>query len=219
MHPSISAQRLLHRPDLPLLDIRPSEERAGELGFIPGSLSVPASAEDISAFWRVSDLICAAPAAVVVCLSGRRAQRLLEDHPSFSGTPLLCLDGGLLGWQAAELPLASLHDTTEEPLPHFSSPQALFRALGSCFTAELIESSLNHDLDELPDPMALLRACFEAEGVDPQRPALHRVPFVLDRAALHSRRTGTALDRIARNLAHAYAGLRALQTHDDLHAR
>jgi rhodanese-related sulfurtransferase len=207
MHPSISAQHLLHRPDLPLLDIRPPEERADELGFIPGSLSVPASSEDVSAFWRVSDLLCAAPAAVVVCLSGRRAQRLLDAHPSFAGTPLLFLDGGLLGWQAADLPLASLHDASDEPLPHFSSPQAMFRALGSCFAAEL------------PDPMALLHACFEAEGVDPQRPALHRVPFVLDRAALHSRRTGTSLDRIARNLAHAYAGLRSLQTHDDLHAR
>jgi rhodanese-related sulfurtransferase len=187
---------LLLRPELLLLDIRTEEERLGPLGFVPASVHLPEDAGFLYALERLGELLRGCEGFVLICQSDRRARLLQERHPWLLGRPVYWMEGGLLGWMRAGLPLVGLQSSAALPL---ESAQEAFRALTSCFAAEVIESALNQN-HEPPDPLELLQTCFAAEGVDPQAPDPARLPQVLDRAAAFSRLAGTPLDRIRDNL-------------------
>jgi hypothetical protein len=96
------------------------------------------------------------------------------------------------------LPLAGVNLPATTPFRLEDSGQT-FRVLASCFTAEMIESALNHDA-ELPDPVEMLYHCFDVERVDLEHPEPEGVRRVLDRAAALSRRGGTSVERVRANL-------------------
>lgn len=197
MEPSLlSASQVAQEKDLLLLDIRPPEERWGEQGFIPASLSAPMSPP-----WAElsvpKDALSFARGVVLVCLSGHRAK--LAWREEVEGRPVFVLDGGTLRWAAAGLPLANVPRAKEQAEPA-SSRKELYQMLRSCFIAEWIESTLNQGSDPSADPVQLLDACFSSEGVDPLGFGFTEMRRVLDRLALLSLQAGTERSRIANNL-------------------
>ena len=104
------------------------------------------------------------------------------------------LEGGVLGWSAAGLPLCACRMAPAKPDP--VEPRDLPRMLAACFVGELAEVSLDRDID----PLALLRLAFERAGQSYDEPAIDQLHRVLDHAALLSLELGTPLDRVAANL-------------------
>lgn len=193
---AIPPRRALETPGLLLVDLRPLAERYGGIGFVPASVSVPWQAD--AERWA-ADVRKAAGALepLIVCTSGHRAQSC--------GAPLGWhhLEGGVLGWAAERLPVCG-HEVTRSPDEPVLSVEEFPRHMAACFVGELAEAALDHpDLD----PLAILRRCFEREGVRFEAPTLAGLLRVLDQAALASLELGTPLARIAANLDHMLARL------------
>jgi rhodanese-related sulfurtransferase len=209
---AIHPRDVLGIPRLLLVDIRPTAERHGGVGFIPASVSVPwqPEAERWAAAVRA---VAGERTPVLVCLSGTRARNGCAALPCFEGgfeggfedacSQLeggMCshLEGGVLAWGAEGLPLCGrdLPRTRDEPP---LSLQEVPRHLAACFVGELAEASLDRpDLD----PLALLERCFRRAGTSPTAPTLEGLLHVLDHAALASFELGTPLARVATNIDH-----------------
>jgi rhodanese-related sulfurtransferase len=196
----ISAAELAADTTYKIVDLRPWDERLGELGFIPASVRID---DDV-----VLLALCAQEPVALTCLSGKRSAARAAELRAV-GARVFELDGGMLAWQAAGLPVCGLANTDAE-IPQIKTLAEAPRKLAACFVAEQVELALDHGDEDL-DAMAALRALFEAEGVRWDAPTLVGLHSVLDRAAEYSRRAGNPLARIAHNLDRYTAALRALQ--------
>ncbi len=200
--PSISPEALAQAFHIAPLDIRSADERAGDLGFIPGSLHLHLPPDGpLHTLDDLGGLLQHAEAVALVCLSGRRALELQRRLPTLDGKPVLVLDGGMLAWTQRGLPVAGIPDPDASPHLPIPTPQSLFRALLACFSASATEAILDHDGDpELLEARALLQHAFITAGVDPEQPDPRHVPLLLDRLAFYSRTLGAPLDRIRDNI-------------------
>jgi len=88
-----------------LIDIRPVQERFSGLGFIAGSLGLPPS-DDLDLDAQAIDQLAGTKLPVLVCLSGHRSRGKVLALAQAIELPLGYLEGGLLAWEAAGLPLA-----------------------------------------------------------------------------------------------------------------
>jgi rhodanese-related sulfurtransferase len=193
----VSAAWLAAHPEITLIDLRPQEERMGELGFVPGSRTCKDEEELLE--------LAAREPVVVMCLSGRRSTAQLARLKA-RGAAARELDGGLLAWRAAGLPVC-------EPLivadaPTLGTLSDAPRKIASCFVAEQVELAL--DRDEEIDALALLRAIFAEQGVSWEAPDKEGLYRVLDAAGAQSLRLGNTLDRVARNMSRYYAAVQRL---------
>ncbi|MEX1363316.1 MAG: rhodanese-like domain-containing protein, partial [Nannocystaceae bacterium] len=103
MHVIVPAEAARTR-GLVLVDLRPTAERHLGIGFIPGSVGVPAS-DDPRQYAESISQVARERVPVLVCTSGTRAcDRALQVAPHLR-MPLAYLEGGVLGWAAAGLPL------------------------------------------------------------------------------------------------------------------
>lgn len=192
----ISPEEFLQQKELALIDIRPPEERWGEYGFIPGSLSVPMR-EPWTRLHVPEDVLAAASGVVLVCMSGHRAK--LAWRSTLQRKPVLVLDGGALAWSATGLPLAG-RSLSSEIFEGADSFETLYQALRACFVAEWIESNLNQGTEDFSDPVRLFALCFEAEQVTADSWTHASLRRVLDRLARLSLRAGTEYRKVATNL-------------------
>lgn len=176
-----------------LVDLRPAAERHQGVGFIPGSVGIPAS-EDSGLYADAIRRVARDRVAVLVCTSGTRARdRALKVAPHLR-MPLAVLEGGVLGWAAAGLPLCGCVPPSE-PAPR-CPPDQVPRQMLACFVGELADIALDRELD----PLELLRECFERAGQSYDEPVLDQLHDVLDHAALLSLDLGTPIERVAANL-------------------
>jgi rhodanese-related sulfurtransferase len=191
----ISPSQAATKKDVLIVDIRPTEERE-ELGFIPGSVSVP-----LSPTWSEqalpSDLLPGVNSVVLACLSGQRALHAWRDQ--LRAKPTFILEGGTLAWGAKGLPLVTI-SKAQEQLEGVNSPGDFLQNLRSCFVAEWIESTLSSDVEIAGDPIQIVESSLSAEGISEHSFSLDAVHRVFDRLAWHSLRAGTSHAKIAANI-------------------
>lgn len=187
----ITATALARQRDLVVIDIRPPDERYGAVGYLPGSLGVPAEA----LLAEPGRYLSLGSALVLVCLSGHRSLRAAEALSARGVGPLYSLEGGTLAWGAA-FPLCGL---SAAPAAERVAPERLVRRVVSCFVAESAEAAVAQSRDGTFDPFQTAREIFAREQGDGPltRSAALRA---LDRLALLAWRNGHPLDAIARNL-------------------
>ncbi|MFK7988317.1 MAG: rhodanese-like domain-containing protein [Sandaracinaceae bacterium] len=178
-----------------IVDIRPTDERRTELGYVPGSYPVPFTGDaeaDADALLAFNDQRAQ---VALVCVSGRRSSEALSSLAPHYPLPLTHLERGILGWGEAGLPLCGVEEPAEEEAP---SLDAIKQQIRSCFVAEAVETSLDAEADL--DPMAALQACLDAEGVTLDEASPEELYRVIDRMALVSRNLGAAHSKIAANV-------------------
>ena len=176
-----------------LIDIRPLEERRGELGFIPGSIALGAAHE-------LGDLVDRDGLPIVVyCTSGRRSAAFIEGLDGEVAERMKNLDGGVLAWGAQGLPLVSEDVDVHES---DASAQAFLLGLRSCFIGQLVETILEFDLDL--DPLELFEQIESRVREKEHADSAELLRDLVDHAAHLSRLLGTPLDAIARNTWWAY---------------
>lgn len=214
---TLSASDVERDRALVLLDIRPFAERAGEIGFLPGSISwdphgAQATVDALSAVDATN-----ASGVVLYCMSGRRTAAHV-DRLGALGVPVHQLDGGVLGWREAGFPvgvgLAEEARLLEEDLDVRTIP-SFRRALTACFVAEAVEC-MGDRAAQLPttNPRELLSLCFELGGVSmaEERPEL--LYRVVDFAASLFRRLDVDTRRMAENMSRMYGMLGRIQARD-----
>lgn len=113
--------RPLHAQDAArcqLIDIRPPRERMGGMGFVAGSISLPQS-NDLRADASAIDRLAGHKLPILMCLTGQRSRGMVLAMARAIALPLGYLDGGLLAWDADDLPLAGrwMDDLKLSPLP------------------------------------------------------------------------------------------------------
>ncbi|MCA9706831.1 MAG: rhodanese-like domain-containing protein, partial [Myxococcales bacterium] len=130
--------QVLRTPGLALVDIRPVAERYGSVGFVPGSLSIPA----VDSPEQTRRMICEAAGdrtPVLVCLSGRRAQHHASCDAT-QGGELAYLEGGVLAWAASGLPVSGVNLQPSDDAPELAD---FPRHMAACFVGQLVEVSLD----------------------------------------------------------------------------
>jgi rhodanese-related sulfurtransferase len=194
--------------ELLIVDIRPFAERLSELGFIPGSRSVPCeTADDVRLALDAEGFTAAG--IVLSCSSGRRSGQLLAQLEGSTGYQIHHLEGGLLGWRAEGFPVAigSIeHVALEEDDARVEDLASFRRMLLACFVAEATELAFDKDLGPFAaDPLASLMHCFERSGVPWDERQPRRLYRVVDRASSLFRELGGEPHRIAENVSRMYA--------------
>lgn len=182
-----------------LIDVRERDEREGILGFIPGSRSFPAA--QLAA--DPSPLLASYPPGmpfVLICLSGKRSARLAATLMERGIEQISNLGGGVLGWQAAGLPMCGIADPPDELVPRVARIEDLPRRIISCFVAEAAEAALDSGVGPLDDdPRSIVESFLDAAkseyGLHPAA-----VLEVLERLGEIARFRGVPLAHIARNL-------------------
>lgn len=177
-----------------LVDIRPAEERRTELGYIPGSYSLPFAGDAERDADTLKSFNKERAAVALICVSGRRSGEALAALAPHYPLPVTHLDRGILGWGEAGLPLCGVTPVEQEA----GSLDEMKRMLRSCFVAEAVETSL--DVDAEVDPMEALTQCLQAEEVDLEDASSEDLYRVIDRMALVSRSIGAPLGKIAENV-------------------
>ena len=87
------------RARLRLIDVREPDEYTGELGHVPGAALVPVATVGAAAGgWSPDDDI------VLICRSGARSGRV-ADALARAGFRVMNLVGGMIAWNAAQLPV------------------------------------------------------------------------------------------------------------------
>jgi rhodanese-related sulfurtransferase len=190
---SLTPQELEAQRGCYLIDIRPLDERRAELGFIPGSLAL-GSAQELAELVDLDGL-----PVVVYCTSGRRSAQFIEELEGAMAARVKNLDGGVLAWGAAGLPLVTEDVTSHGP---DASAQAFVLGLRSCFIGQLVETILEFDLDL--DPLELFEQLESRVREKPHPSSAELLRELVDHAAHLSRLLGTPLDAIARNTWWAY---------------
>lgn len=89
-------ERLTHREDIAVLDVRPSADYAGPLGHIPGSLNIPL--EELPRRLAEVESRRDRPLAVV-CRTNRMSEKAVELLRKAGFKQALLVDDGMLGWQ------------------------------------------------------------------------------------------------------------------------
>ena len=178
------------------------DERLDVLGFIPGSISAHSlTEEDLSP--RDALLGMSQQCVVLYCSSGRRSSELLEQL----GAPhVFNLEGGVLGWLAAGLPLCNVTEPVQD-LDILASGADFVQALRSCFVGQAVETIL--DFERPDDPLALFYECLSHVTHEHHTSAISYLYAFIDRAAYTSKTLGTSLSAIAKNTHWAYANVSA----------
>ena len=83
-----------------LIDVREPDEYVGDLGHVEGAELVP-----LATVGRVASAWPRDQALVMICRSGRRSGRAAAELVAMGFTRVMNLDGGMLAWNAAALPL------------------------------------------------------------------------------------------------------------------
>lgn len=180
---------LLSLRHLPVYDIRPASERLGDLGWIPGSLHVPASTvREFKAQHHASGTV------VLACVSGRRSRALAEELAA-QGVSVIDLEGGLLAW-AAELPVCTTPDACSAS-GEVSFADFLRRAK-SCFVVESVESGALEA--QSADPLAVIQTVFDE--LDPG--SVRALWSSLDWLAFAGWQAGHRVDAIAKHVTDFY---------------
>lgn len=199
LHPSSVA-----RAPQPLIDIRPLSERDGPLGFIPGSRCFPEPVL-VERPELLREEYPEAAEFVLVCYSGKRSWALAEQLDRSTPFVFAHLEGGMLAWQDAGLPLSGVTEVPEEELVTVLDASDFRRVVVSCFVAESVETQLNAGAERLQDPLRLVERVFDDCGPNADaRQLLVR----LDRLAELARVGGHPLEHIARNVDRMRASLR-----------
>ena len=191
---TISAEKLQGKRHLHIVDIRDPEERQSELGFIPGSLFAP----DQSSLDELLMIIPEHDSIVLTCLSGKRseamARTLFEAHAADERS-VYNLEGGVLGWSSANLPLATYEP--DDPASFVEDSEADFLIkMRSCFVGEVVEVIVERDLDL--NPLELLQMSTHLANM-----YFNGMPLeerVIDFAGYVSWQIGTHLGHIAANM-------------------
>jgi len=95
---TLQATRLINDSGAVLLDVRNGDEFAA--GHLPNSRNIPAADLDK----RLGELPSNKP-VIVVCGSGSRAARSAAALRKSGRNDVFCLEGGVVGWQQAGLPV------------------------------------------------------------------------------------------------------------------
>lgn len=181
-----------------------SREERQVLGWIPGSVCL--ASELVGPATGVLDTAVVA----LVCNSGRRARIVAEEMVGKTEIEISWLEGGILAWAEAGLPLVS-PDREAGGFEDMdaSTPGAVLRTLRSCFVAELIEGPLRDD-DEC-DPIALFDRAVERAGFAPEEARPDDLKRLVELLAAASRRLGGSHDRIADNVTAVTAVIERLE--------
>lgn len=195
----ISPASLASEREVAVVDVRPLQERFGDLGYLPGSRAFEADdAERLAAVLRAEygdrEVVC-------VCLSGRRSGEIVAELRQAGFANARNLAGGVLAWREAGLPTVGLDDPDD--VPAVECPEDLLRAVLACFVAETVEVALDRGEFDVGDggydPRAEVEAHFApALATDP--PDKRRLHEALDQLAEVARFRGHPLDRIAVNV-------------------
>jgi 3-mercaptopyruvate sulfurtransferase SseA len=145
-------------------------------------------------------------ALAVVCLSGKRSLPVSQRLHEAGLGDVAHLEGGILAWQAAGLPLCGVRSVPEEELVALQGAREFPRAVLSCFVAESVEAQLNAGADSLADPRKLVEEVFDTGPPEDPEHLLH----CLDRLAEQARRAGHPLSHIATNVDRLRASLLAV---------
>lgn len=102
------------------VDVREHHEFEGPLGHIPGSLSLPLGELETS-----RERLEKGARLLIVCRSGRRSQRACEMLEAMGFEQVANLEGGMIAWNEAKLPLqrkafASIHSLVENLVAYLS---------------------------------------------------------------------------------------------------
>lgn len=93
-------QEAIHQPDITLVDVRTPEEYAG--GHIPGAINISFSSEQ---FGTLINALPKGKSVYLYCLSGARSASAAAVFGEKGFTRIYDLEGGLLAWRNAHLPL------------------------------------------------------------------------------------------------------------------
>ena len=161
-----------------MFDIRTHEERASDLGWIPGSLHCPAGLPDLTEI----------EVPVIACATGRRSAALTATVRE-RGIEALNLEGGLLAW-SMEHPICRAPDPSSvgEPV----DPETFRRRIRSCFVVEAVESGALEESAGSFDPVAWVEALF----IDLERMPAREVRSRIDQLAAMAWRFGHRLEFI-----------------------
>lgn len=195
------------RRDLVLVDLRPASERRSEVGFLPASLSLPkATWDDAEPTLVELAALDDVKAIALYCTSGRRSAEARESLEKQSALPVWNLEGGVLAWEAAGLPVCRL---SKAPPDFPRSVLEYRRHLVACFVGANAEIAL--DSGARAEPYEMLLGCFERAGVPWEEPTIDGLYRVLDWAAVTTFRAGGSLADIAENVGGMVTMLRALE--------
>lgn len=199
----IQAASVAATPTSYVIDIRPPEERASGIGFLPGSIGLlPGESPEE----------CLPPddglPVVLYCTSGRRSLQAAETLSSGWSGPVFSLDGGVLGWQEEGLPTCGVSGV--EDIPRLTALERFPRLLLSCFAAETVENSLDGNAHASTlDPTTIVSAALAEPRVVPN--SVLAMLRALDRVAEVARRSNFSLQKIAENTDRLRAALLSYQ--------
>jgi rhodanese-related sulfurtransferase len=94
----LAAHAVLHR--FRIIDVREDYEYCGPLGFVEGAESIPLST--VAA--RAEQLSGSLP-LLLICRSGKRSGKACETLQEFGIESVTNLEGGMIGWNRARLPV------------------------------------------------------------------------------------------------------------------
>ncbi len=136
---------------------------------------------------------------VLACLTGRRSGELASLMIQHGIDRVANLEGGVLGWQAAGLPVCGAGVVDPDRAPRIASLADLPRRIVSCFVAEAAEAALDADASPLDDPRAIVETLLAtARSGDGLHPAA--VIEALERLGEIARLRGHPIENIAKNL-------------------
>lgn len=186
---------VVKNPQWYVVDIRPQDERFGELGFVPGSLWIPKDSPDFAR--QVTKLALEAP-VVLYCLSGHRSdaahQAITQRSPDLL---LYSLEGGLLAWSAAGHPVSGLNHAKSN---QWTPETDIFAQIRACFVAQMTETMLDNEDEDFENPMHLLEMSFKELHTSPQQASVQQWYSVLDKLAHMSKSKGTKLRVVQEHL-------------------
>ncbi len=198
----MAPHELARETQIAIIDVRPKEERDGELGFVPGSRSI--SDCDLDALARkLSQGYGPAHAVAIVCLSGKRSLPVAEHLRGAGLADVAHLEGGILSWRAEGLPLCGVRSIPKEEQVSLSCIEDFPRAVLSCFVAESVEAQLDAGAQQIANPRQLVERVFDGpHSSDPEH-----LLACLDLLAEQARRAGHPLGHIALNVDRMRASL------------
>lgn len=185
--------------EIAIVDIRGAEERQ-LMGFIPGALPISPQILQTQPQQSLAVLPPQTPVAIS-CLRGHRSAPIAEWLAAQGiMEPVYTLEGGVLAWQSAGLPLCNVSSTQPDPVTDISG---LIQLIRSCFVAESVEAMLSNPAqastnDGFNPRKEVERILAEALEQHPdQTVALSRV---IERLAVMARRHGHPLEHIVANV-------------------
>ncbi len=198
----MTPHELARETQIAIIDVRPKEERNGELGFVPGSRSF--SDCDLDGLARkLTQDYGPAHAIAVACLSGKRSLPVAEHLRDAGLADVAHLEGGILSWHAEGLPLCGVRSIPKEELVPLSCAEDFPRAVLSCFVAESVEAQLDAGAEQIANPRQLVERVFDG----PHSSEPDHLLACLDLLAEQARRAGHPLGHIALNVDRMRASL------------